>query len=141
MGVTAYSVVWGSYVPNDHRLRGDRLKAVVSVGCLSFDQEWHMTDERSSSEQAGRRHVAWLLFGVRYALPVLAVLAGVIVMVLGSETDAEGGAGIVSAGLAIYAMNWLYRAAVDGDRVRDQEEAARIYLDTHGHWPDERPRG
>jgi hypothetical protein len=100
-----------------------------------------MTDEHSSSEQGGRRHVAWLLFGVRYALPVLAVLAGVIVMVLGSETDSEGGAGIVSAGLAIYAMNWLYRAAVDGDRVRDQEEAARVYLDTHGHWPDERPRG
>jgi hypothetical protein len=36
-------------------------------------------------------------------------------------------------------MNWLYRAAVEGER--DEEEAAaaaRRYLDVHGHGPDER---
>jgi hypothetical protein len=36
-------------------------------------------------------------------------------------------------------MSWLYRASVDGDRERDEEEAARVYLDIHGHWPDESP--
>jgi hypothetical protein len=80
-----------------------------------------------------------LMIGMRYVLPAAVVLAGVIVMALGSEVDLEGGASIVSAGLAIYAMNWLYRASVDGDRVRDEEEEARTYLDVHGHWPDEAP--
>ncbi len=79
----------------------------------------------------------WRLIAIRYLLPSAVVLAGLIVMALGSESDVEGGAGIVSAGLAIYAMNWLYRASVDGDRVRDEEQAARDYFDTHGHWPDE----
>jgi len=78
---------------------------------------------------------------LRYLLPAAVLLAGLIVMALGSEADLEGGAGIVSAGLAIYAMNWLYRASVEGDRMRDDEEAARTYLDPHGHWPDESPRG
>jgi hypothetical protein len=94
----------------------------------------------ASNEQADGR-VAWVLFGVRYALPVAAVIAGVTVMSLGSESDMEGGAGIVGAGLAIYAINWLYRAAFEGDRVeRAKEEAARAYLAKHGHWPDEAPR-
>lgn len=77
------------------------------------------------------------MFFMRYVVPALVVLGGIVVMALGSEADVEGGAGIVSAGLAVYAMNWLYRASVDGDRERDAEEAARDYLDLHGHWPDE----
>jgi hypothetical protein len=76
---------------------------------------------------------------VRYVVPAAIVLAGAIVMCFGSEVDLEGGAGIIGAGLAVYAMNWLYRASIEGDRVRDEEEAARDYLDAHGHWPDERP--
>lgn len=94
---------------------------------------------KQADEKQGR--AAWLLFGVRYALPVAAVIAGVIVMALGSESDLEGGAGIMGAGLAIYAINWLYRAAFEGDRVeREKEAAARAYLARHGHWPDEAPR-
>src|ERR1700735_413626 len=91
--------------------------------------------EQSPNKQVDEKRwgVAWFLFGVRYALPVAAVIAGVIVMSLGSESDMEGGAGIISAGLAIYAMNWLYRAAFEGDRVeREKEEQARAYLAEHG---------
>lgn len=80
------------------------------------------------------------MFALRYVLPAAGVIAGLIVMALGSEAELEGGAGIVGASLAIYAVNWLYRAGVDGDRERDREEAARDYLDKHGHWPDELPR-
>jgi hypothetical protein len=83
------------------------------------------------------KRTARLMFAVRYVVPALVVLGGLVVMALGSEADVEGGAGIVGAGLAVYAMNWLYRASVDGDRERDAEEAARDYLDRHGHWPDE----
>lgn len=77
------------------------------------------------------------MLGLRYVLPVAIVLGGAIVMTFGSDVDLEGGAGIVSAGLAVFGMNWLYRASVEGDRVREEEEAARVYLDVHGHWPDE----
>ena len=76
---------------------------------------------------------------LRYILPALVLLAGLIVMSLGSTTDLEGGAGIVSAGLAILFVNWLYRLGVAGDRERDAEEAAREFFDQHGHWPDEAP--
>jgi hypothetical protein len=88
-------------------------------------------------DDARLEQTTWHVIGLRYALPGAVLLAGLVVMALGSEADLEGGAGIVGAGLAIYAMNWLYRASVDGDRVRDEEEAARAYFDVHGRWPDE----
>lgn len=80
------------------------------------------------------------MFFLRYILPAAGILAGVIVMALGSEADVEGGAGIVGASLAIFAVNWLFRAGVKGDREREREDAAREYFDEHGHWPDERRR-
>jgi hypothetical protein len=76
---------------------------------------------------------------LRYALPALVVIAGVVVMALGTETDLEGGAAIVSAGLAIYLVNWLYRIGVTGDAEREAEDRAREFFDRHGHWPDEAP--
>jgi hypothetical protein len=66
----------------------------------------------------------------------MVVLSGVVVMALGGESNLEGGAGIVSAGLAVYLINWLFRAGVSGDRQRLAEQAARDYFDRHGHWPD-----
>jgi fructose-specific phosphotransferase system IIC component len=78
---------------------------------------------------------AWLLIGIRYVLPVVVTIAGVVVMAFGSETDLEGGASIVSAGLAIYFLNWLFRIGVTGDRERDAEQAARDYYKRHGRWP------
>ena len=78
---------------------------------------------------------AWLLIGIRYVLPVAVTIAGVVVMAFGSETDLEGGASIVSAGLAIYFLNWLFRIGVTGDRERDAEQAARDYYKRHGRWP------
>lgn len=79
------------------------------------------------------------MFVVRYMVPAAIVLAGAIVMAFGSEVDLEGGAAIVSAGLAVYLLNWLYRVSFYGDREREDEEAARAYLGAHGHWPDQRP--
>jgi hypothetical protein len=101
-----------------------------------------MTDERpqaTMNDGEPRDSASWLMIAVRYVLPAAVVLGGAIVMALGSEADLEGGASIVSAGLAIYAMNWLYRASVDGDRVRDEEEDARDYFDVHGRWPEKAP--
>jgi len=77
-----------------------------------------------------------LLALVRYVLPAVVVTGGLVVMALGSEAELEGGGGIVSAGLAVYFINWLFRAGASGDRERESEERAREYFDLHGHWPD-----
>jgi hypothetical protein len=78
----------------------------------------------------------WSLVALRYVLPALVTLVGLVIMAMGSETDLEGGAAIVSAGLAIFFLNWLFRAGVAGDRDREAEDAARDYFDRHGRWPD-----
>jgi hypothetical protein len=83
-----------------------------------------------------RPRSAWLLAGVRYVLPAGVVIAGIVVMSLGSETDLEGGAGIVGAGIAIFFLNWLYRMGASGERQRDEEDAAREFFDRHGRWPE-----
>jgi hypothetical protein len=80
------------------------------------------------------RHPA-LLALLRYVLPGLVVLAGIVVMSLGGEANLEGGGGIVSAGLAIYFINWLFRTGAAGDRERRREDEAREYFDRHGRWP------
>ena len=79
----------------------------------------------------------WLMRTVRYVLPAVVVIAGIVVMASGGETNLEGGGGIVSAGIAIFFINWLFRAGAAGDRQRDAEDAAREYFDRHGRWPDQ----
>jgi hypothetical protein len=88
-----------------------------------------------SAGKRPRGFTAWLLVGVRYVLPVTVVIAGLVIMAFGGEVDLEGGAGLVSAGLAIYFLNWLFRIGADGDRERDTEQAARDYFNEHGRWP------
>jgi hypothetical protein len=89
-----------------------------------------------AGDRLSDRRSPWPLRLVRYVLPAAVVIAGIVVMAMGSETDLEGGASIVSAGLAIYFINWLFRIGASGDRQRDAEDAARDYFDRHGHWPD-----
>jgi hypothetical protein len=75
---------------------------------------------------------------VRYWLPGIVVVGGVIsLIIIGTDWALEGAAGVVGAGLAIWLVNILFRIGVSGDRERDEEEAARRYLDEHGHWPDD----
>lgn len=73
---------------------------------------------------------------LRYVLPAVVVIGGLVVMALGSEAELEGGAGIVSAGIAIFFLNWLFRAGAAGEREREREDEAREYFDRHGRWPD-----
>ena len=76
---------------------------------------------------------------VRYGLPALLIVAGFVLLVFAPDsTRYEGFSMCVGAGLAIWLLNWLFRMGAIGDRERDDEEAAREYLATHGHWPDEK---
>jgi len=78
----------------------------------------------------------WVMRSVRYVLPAVVVIAVIAFMAAGGETNLEGGAAVVSAGLAIYFINWLFRAGAAGEREREAEDAARDYFDRHGRWPD-----
>ena len=76
---------------------------------------------------------------VRTWLPVAIIVAGLIVAAATgfSETGLEGGTLLVSAGLSVWLINFLYRVGVHGDREREAEDRARAYFAEHGRWPDE----
>jgi hypothetical protein len=76
------------------------------------------------------------LSAVRYGLPTLIVLVG-IVFIVAVPGSWEGAAGLIGAGLSVSLLNVLHRMGVSGDRDRDRESAARAYFDRHGHWPED----
>lgn len=124
-------------MPSDRRKAPVHAGEIVGGQLTSPPADTQLPARASDAGKAQRSGARWLLEGVRYALPAVVVLGGIVVMFLGSENDLEGGAGIVSAGLAIYFINWLFRQGVSGEGERDAEEAARDYFDQHGHWPGE----
>jgi hypothetical protein len=74
---------------------------------------------------------------VRYGIPALLFLAGIIVMATSGRIGIAVGAMFISAATAVLLLNVIYRIGVQGDKDRDREEAARRYFDEHGRWPDE----
>lgn len=81
------------------------------------------------------------VLAVRYVLPAGIVVAAIVVLAFNHSINGlEGAAMFVGAAGAILLLNVLYRVGVTGDIERDEEAAARDYLDEHGHWPDEAPR-
>jgi hypothetical protein len=88
------------------------------------------------------------MHAVRYGIPLVLVVAGVIVSATAGGVGVAAGALFFSAGTAVLLLNVLYRIGVEGDKERDTEQEAREYFDKHGRWPDEpesatrgRPRG
>ena len=82
-----------------------------------------------------------LLQFVRYGVPALIFLAGVIVAAVDSDSQrgVEIGAMLMGSAVAVLLLNVLFRMGAEGDRERQAEEAARDYYTKHGHWPDEAP--
>lgn len=79
-----------------------------------------------------------LLIGVRYVLPALIVVGGLVpILVSDSSSALHGGLGIIGAGIAVWLLSFFFRIGASGERERDAEEAAREYFDRHGRWPDE----
>jgi hypothetical protein len=79
---------------------------------------------------------------VRVGLPLSLLVAGVILMSLGSfnsKTSTTAAIGLVLAGIAlmVWMLNWMFRMSVESNVDREREELAREYFDKHGHWPDE----
>jgi hypothetical protein len=84
----------------------------------------------------------WLTVNsVRYGIPAVLFIAGwVILFTVDSSKRYDGWAMCVGAAGAVLLLNVLFRLGAQGDREREQEDAAREYFARHGHWPDERPR-
>lgn len=79
-----------------------------------------------------------LLVFVRYVLPALIVVGGLVpVLVSDSKSALHGGLGIIGAGIAVWLLSYFYRVGASGERERDAEEEARAYFDRHGRWPDD----
>ena len=83
-----------------------------------------------------------LLQFVRYGLPGLIFLSGLVVMAVDHDTQRglEIGSMLIGSAFAVLLLNVFFRIGMEGESDRDREEAARVYFDEHGHWPDERPR-
>lgn len=78
------------------------------------------------------------MIAVRYVLPAVIVLAGFVVLLLSDTlTGLEALAMGIGVGASVLLLNVLYRVGVKGDLERDDEEAARVFYDEHGRWPDE----
>jgi hypothetical protein len=80
-----------------------------------------------------------LMFAMRYVLPGVLILAGILALALSGKHKAEGFGLFVGAGVSLALMNILFRVGASGDRERDAEESAREYYSKHGRWPDEAP--
>jgi hypothetical protein len=84
------------------------------------------------------KRTAYTMIGVRYALPAVIAIVGLVVLLLNRSINGlEGFAMGIGVAGSVLLLNVLYRVGVSGDRERDEEEAARVYFDEHGRWPDE----
>lgn len=80
------------------------------------------------------------MIAVRYVLPGVILLAGVVALLVSDTlTGLEGLAMGIGVAGSVLLLNVLYRIGVKGDLERDDEEAARVFYDEHGRWPDETP--
>jgi Zn-dependent protease with chaperone function len=80
-----------------------------------------------------------VMAGVRYGVPALIFLAGVVVFAAVSDREValEIGAMFWGVAIAVFLLNFFFRMGVSGEVDRDREEEARTFFDEHGRWPDE----
>lgn len=88
-----------------------------------------------------RDRQAWLLLGVRAGLPLLIVVIGLVLIVIGhgGTNNPTAVTGVVMVGIALMVslLNWMFRLSITSNADREREERAREYFDRHGRWPDE----
>jgi hypothetical protein len=109
---------------------------------------------------------AWLVLMIRWGLPLLLLIGGVVMIVLGhghvSDTQDSGsgssvftqiptdrdsfysaiGVGALVVAAMVWMIGWFMRMNATDGADRKREEAARDYYARTGRWPGERgPRG
>jgi hypothetical protein len=76
------------------------------------------------------------LAGVRYGIPLVLTLAGVMVLARGGD-EAGLGVMLIGSALIVLLINALFRVSIVSNREREQEERARETFEREGRWPDE----
>jgi hypothetical protein len=99
---------------------------------------WHPEEEEPPPRE---RHRNLLLF-IRYGVPALIALTGIVIVIVVSDRQIawEIGGMFFGAAIAVLMLNLFFRLGVAGDTDREREEQAREYFDRHGHWPGEGPQ-
>lgn len=73
---------------------------------------------------------------VRYGIPAVIAVAGVVALVIGG--DAAGlGVVLIGSGFMVLLINVLFRISIVSNAEREQEERAREAFARDGRWPDE----
>jgi hypothetical protein len=76
---------------------------------------------------------------VRYVLPGVIALAGVVAVIVGGAVGPALGVALWGAALLVWWASVSARLSLSSEDERAEEERARDYFSEHGHWPDERP--
>jgi hypothetical protein len=99
---------------------------------------WKPGDPDPEAARREQRH-RMVMAGVRYGVPALIFLAGVVVFAAVSDREValEIGAMFWGVAIAVFLLNFFFRMGVSGEVDRDREEEARTFFDEHGRWPDE----
>jgi hypothetical protein len=99
---------------------------------------WKPGDPDPEAARREQRHRV-VMIGVRYGMPALIFLAGVVVFAAASDREValEIGAMFWGVAIAVFLLNFFFRMGVSGEADRDREEEARAYFDAHGSWPDD----
>jgi hypothetical protein len=75
------------------------------------------------------------LVAVRYGLPALIALTGIVLAIAGDETWDAAGAVLVGVAALVALLNVLMRLGLESNRDREREERAREQFDRSGRWP------
>ena len=75
---------------------------------------------------------------VRYGVPAVIALAGVITIIVGSSSVATaGGIALIGVAVLVYGIGILARLSVSSQRDRDREQRARDEFSRTGHWSEQ----
>jgi protein-S-isoprenylcysteine O-methyltransferase Ste14 len=99
-----------------------------------------------SDDQRPRPARFWLA-ATRVWLPLVIVVAGVVLIVIGRGSysnlantrslESAAGVSLLLVALIVWMLNWMYRLSVRSNEEREYEERAREYFDRTGRWPGE----
>lgn len=77
------------------------------------------------------------LLAVRVLLPAAIAAAGVVLLLLGGDSESGAGVALIGCAVMVVMINLFLRLGVRDAGDRDREQAAREHFERTGRWPDE----
>jgi len=100
--------------------------------------------------QHGSEPPRWALIFMRVVLPIVVVLIGIVLVIMGhgrytsvfanrDSLYSAVGVGCWLIAACLWMLNWMMQMNVDDAGDRKKEDDARAYFVSHGYWPGEGP--